>query len=95
MLNIDISGTIPSHIYSKCLTEYPSAVNGYRLTIFTILHKRFGGNRIEICADADADKPMAEQTVAVRVGTSLIKGLSVDEAVDVFTKLTDGRLNGV
>lgn len=95
MLNIDISGTIPSHIYSKCLTEYPSAVNGYRLTIFTILHKRFGGNRIEICADADADKPMAGQKVAVRIGTSLIKGLSVDEAVDVFTKLTDGRLNGV
>lgn len=95
MLNIDISGTIPSHIYSKCLTEFPSAVNGYRLTIFTVLKKKFGSNRIEICADADAAKPMTEQKVSVRVGTSLIKGLSVDEAVDVFTKLTDGRIDGI
>ena len=93
MVYIDISEHIPEELMKKCFVEYPSAINDYRLTIFTILKKSFGGTRIEIFVNADETKSISDQKLNIRIGTSSIRNLGIEEAISLFKHITDGKLN--
>ena len=94
MMYIDITSQLSESLMKKCLTVFPTEINGYELTLFTVLSKKFGGNRIELFATADPTKSISEQTLNVRVGASAIRNLSIEAATTLFSHITDGRLNG-
>lgn len=93
MVYIDISAHMSEELMKKCFVMYPSIANGCRLTIFAVLKNTFGGTRIEIFVDADVTKSISDQKVHIRIGTSSIRNLGIEEAVSLFKHITDGKLN--